>query len=91
MGFASRALAATNNERMCTVTIVQPANAVITVTIDGLAHTSTFVTPYGSKGQKHCAPNTGYKFVQWQDPEMNTLAENTIVSADVIKETRCEQ
>lgn len=65
MGFASRALAATNNAQKCTVTIVQPANGKITATCNGITYSTSFVVPYGARVTFTCTPNSGYTFVSF--------------------------
>lgn len=73
---------------MVTVTIIQPDHGVITVTVDGVSHTSTFDTPYGSIGIFfYDSANSGYKFVRWNLPEwamMNIIASDLTVSAEVL-------
>lgn len=65
-----------------TYTINQPADGTITVTVDGVAHTSTFTVQHGKTASNRCTPNGGYTFKtftlsgSYQTASANTLAIN---------------
>lgn len=65
-----------------TYTINQPAGGTITVTVDGVAHTSTFTVQHGKTASNKCTPNGGYTFKtftlsgSYQTASANTLAIN---------------
>lgn len=63
-------------------TINQPTGGTITVTVDGVAHTSTFTVQHGKTASNKCTPNSGYTFKtftlsgSYQTASANTLAIN---------------
>ena len=63
-------------------TINQPIGGTIIVTVDGVAHTSTFTVQHGKTASNKCIPNSGYTFktftlsVSYQTASANTLAIN---------------
>lgn len=63
-------------------TINQPTGGTITVTVDGVAHTSTFTVQHGKTASNRCTPNSGYTFKtftlsgSYQTASANTLAIN---------------
>lgn len=65
-----------------TYTINQPTGGTITVTVDGVAHTSTFTVQHGKTASNKCTPNRGYTFKtftlsgSYQTASANTLAIN---------------
>lgn len=65
-----------------TYTINQPTDGTITVTVDGVAYTSTFTVQYGKTASNLCTPNSGYTFKtftlsgSYQIASANTLAIN---------------
>lgn len=65
-----------------TYTINQPIGGTITVTVDGVAHTSTFTVQHGKTASNKCTPNSGYTFRtftlsgSYQTASANTLAIN---------------
>lgn len=65
-----------------TYTINQPTGGTITVTVDGVAHTSTFTVQHGKTASNKCTPNSGYTFKtftlsgSYQTASANTLAIN---------------
>lgn len=65
-----------------TYTINQPTGGKITVTVDGVAHTSTFTVQHGKTASNKCKPNSGYTFKtftlsgSYQTASANTLAIN---------------
>lgn len=65
-----------------TYTINQPTGGTITVTVDGVAHTSTFTVQHGKTASNKCTPNSGYTFKtftlsgSYQTARANTLAIN---------------
>lgn len=65
-----------------TYTINQPTGGRITVTVDGVAHTSTFTVQHGKTASNKCTPNSGYTFKtftlsgSYQTASANTLAIN---------------
>lgn len=65
-----------------TYKINQPTGGTITVTVDGVAHTSTFTVQYGKTASNLCRPNSGYTFKtftlsgSYQTASANTLAIN---------------
>lgn len=65
-----------------TYTINQPTGGKITVTVDGVAHTSTFTVQHGKTASNKCTPNSGYTFKtftlsgSYQTASANTLAIN---------------
>lgn len=65
-----------------TYTINQPADGTITVTVDGVAHTSTFTVQHGKTASNKCTPNSGYTFRtftlsgSYRTASANTLAIN---------------
>lgn len=65
-----------------TYTINQPTGGTITVTVDGVAHTSTFTVQHGKTASNKCTPNGGYTFKtftlsgSYQTASANTLAIN---------------
>lgn len=65
-----------------TYTIKQPTGGKITVTVDGVAHTSTFTVQHGKTASNKCTPNSGYTFKtftlsgSYQTASANTLAIN---------------
>lgn len=65
-----------------TYTINQPTDGTITVTVDGVAYTSTFTVQYGKTASNLCTPNSGYTFKtftlsgSYQTASANTLAIN---------------
>lgn len=65
-----------------TYTINQPTGGTITVTVDGVAHTSTFTVRHGKTASNKCTPNSGYTFKtfklsgSYQTASANTLAIN---------------
>lgn len=65
-----------------TYTINQPTGGTITVTVDGVAHTSTFTVQHGKTASNECTPNSGYAFKtftlsgSYQTASANTLAIN---------------
>lgn len=65
-----------------TYTINQPTGGTITVTVDGVAYTSTFTVQHGKTASNLCTPNSGYTFKaftlsgSYQTASANTLAIN---------------
>lgn len=65
-----------------TYTINQPTGGTITVTVDGVAYTSTFTVQHGKTASNKCTPNSGYTFKtftlsgSYQTASANTLAIN---------------
>ena len=65
-----------------TYTINQPTGGTITVTVDGVAYTSTFTVRHGKTASNLCTPNSGYIFKtftlsgSYQTASANTLAIN---------------
>lgn len=65
-----------------TYTINQPTGGTITVTVDGVAYTSTFTVQHGKTASNWCTPNSGYTFKtftlsgSYQTASANTLAIN---------------
>lgn len=65
-----------------TYTINQPTGGTITVTVDGVAYTSTFTVQHGKTASNLCTPNSGYTFKtftlsgSYQAASANTLAIN---------------
>lgn len=65
-----------------TYKINQPTGGTITVTVDGVAHTSTFTVQHGKTASNKCTPNSGYTFKtftlsgSYQTASANTLAIN---------------
>lgn len=65
-----------------TYTINQPTGGTITVTVDGVAHTSTFTVQHGKTASNKCTPNSRYTFKtftlsgSYQTASANTLAIN---------------
>lgn len=65
-----------------TYTINQPTGGTIIVTVDGVAHTSTFTVQHGKTASNKCTPNSGYTFKtftlsgSYQTASANTLAIN---------------
>lgn len=65
-----------------TYTINQPIGGTIIVTVDGVAHTSTFTVQHGKTASNLCTPNSGYTFKtftlsgSYQTASANTLAIN---------------
>lgn len=65
-----------------TYTINQPIGGTITVTVDGVAYTSTFTVQHGKTASNWCTPNSGYTFKtftlsgSYQTASANTLAIN---------------
>lgn len=65
-----------------TYTINQPTGGKITVTVDRVAHTSTFTVQHGKTASNKCTPNSGYTFKtftlsgSYQTASANTLAIN---------------
>lgn len=65
-----------------TYTINQPTGGTITVTVDGVAYTSTFTVQHGKTARNLCTPNSGYTFRtftlsgSYQTASANTLAIN---------------
>lgn len=65
-----------------TYTINQPKGGTITVTVDGVAYTSTFTVQHGKTASNLCTPNSGYTFKtftlsgSYQTASANTLAIN---------------
>lgn len=65
-----------------TYTINQPRGGTITVTVDGVAYTSTFTVQHGKTASNLCTPNSGYTFKtftlsgSYQTASANTLAIN---------------
>lgn len=65
-----------------TYTINQPTGGTITVTVDGIAYTSTFTVQHGKTASNLCTPNSGYTFKtfklsgSYQTASANTLAIN---------------
>lgn len=65
-----------------TYTINQPTGGTITVTVDGVAYTSTFTVQHGKTASNSCTPNSGYTFKtftlsgSYQTASANTLAIN---------------
>lgn len=65
-----------------TYTINQPIGGTITVIVDGVAYTSTFIVQHGKTASNLCTPNSGYIFktftlsVSYQTASANTLAIN---------------
>lgn len=65
-----------------TYTINQPTDGTITVTVDGVAYTSTFTVQHGKTASNLCTPNSGYTFKtftlsgSYQTARANTLAIN---------------
>lgn len=65
-----------------TYTINQPTGGTITVTVDGVAYTSTFTVQHGKTASNLCKPNSGYTFKtftlsgSYQTASANTLAIN---------------
>lgn len=65
-----------------TYTINQPTDGTITVTVDGVAYTSTFTVQHGKTASNLCTPNSGYTFRtftlsgSYQTASANTLAIN---------------
>lgn len=63
-------------------TINQPIGGTIIVTVDGVAHTSTFTVQHGKTASNKCIPNSGYTFKtftlsgSYQTASANTLAIN---------------
>lgn len=63
-------------------TINQPTGGTITVTVDGVAYTSTFTVQHGKTASNLCTPNSGYTFKtftlsgSYQTASANTLAIN---------------
>lgn len=63
-------------------TINQPIGGTIIVTVDGVAHTSTFIVQHGKTASNRCIPNSGYIFWtftlsgSYQTASANTLAIN---------------
>lgn len=68
--------------KIYTYTINQPTGGTITVTVDGVAHTSTFTVQHGKTASNKCTPNSGYTFKtftlsgSYQTASANTLAIN---------------
>ncbi|HJI10386.1 MAG TPA: hypothetical protein OIL90_09740 [Phascolarctobacterium faecium] len=90
MGFSSRGLAATMVRQRVTVQIVQPAHGVISVTVDGVAHTATFDTLCGANAVLFWdAQNSNYTFVKWNIPEIKTAKlsfnENVSIAAAIVE------
>lgn len=65
-----------------TYTINQPTGGTITVTVDGVAYTSTFTVQHGKTASNLCTPNSGYTFKtftlsgSYQTASANILAIN---------------
>lgn len=65
-----------------TYMINQPTGGTITVTVDGVAYTSTFTVQHGKTASNLCTPNSGYTFKtftlsgSYQTASANTLAIN---------------
>lgn len=65
-----------------TYKINQPTGGKITVTVDGVAYTSTFTVQHGKTASNLCKPNSGYTFKtftlsgSYQTASANTLAIN---------------
>ncbi len=65
-----------------TYKINQPTGGKITVTVDRVAHTSTFTVQHGKTASNLCTPNSGYTFKtftlsgSYQTASANTLAIN---------------
>lgn len=65
-----------------TYKINQPTGGTITVTVDGVAHKSTFTVQHGKTASNLCKPNSGYTFKtftlsgSYQTASANTLAIN---------------
>lgn len=65
-----------------TYKINKPTGGTITVTVDGVAHTSTFTVQHGKTASNLCTPNSGYTFKtftlsgSYQTVSANTLAIN---------------
>lgn len=65
-----------------TYTINQPTGGTITVTVDGVAYTSTFTVQHGKTASNLCTPHRGYTFKtftlsgSYQTASANTLAIN---------------
>lgn len=65
-----------------TYRINQPTGGTITVTVDRVAHTSTFTVQHGKTASNLCTPNRGYTFKtftlsgSYQTASANTLAIN---------------
>lgn len=65
-----------------TYRINQPTGGTITVTVDGVAHTSTFTVQHGKTASNKCTPKSGYTFKtftlsgSYQTASANTLAIN---------------
>lgn len=63
-------------------TINQPIGGTITVIVDGVAYTSTFIVQHGKTASNWCTPYSGYIFktftlsVSYQTASANTLAIN---------------
>lgn len=76
------ATAATLKTYTYTYTINQPTGGTITVTVDGVAYTSTFTVQHGKTASNLCTPNSGYTFKtftlsgSYQTASANTLAIN---------------
>lgn len=68
--------------KIYTYTINQPTGGTITVTVDGVAYTSTFTVQHGKTASNLCTPNSGYTFKtftlsgSYQTASANTLAIN---------------
>lgn len=63
-------------------TINQPIGGTITVIVDGVAYTATFIVQHGKTASNLCTPNSGYTFKtftlsgSYQTASANTLAIN---------------
>lgn len=63
-------------------TINQPIGGTITVIVDGIAYTSTFIVQHGKTASNFCTPNSGYIFKtftlsgSYRTASANTLAIN---------------